>query len=158
MKLSHVYRTNRSGVYALLSVISYHYNRRITSIVWPIMILLMFTSLAACGSRESSTAPQVTSATPVVHVTAEQIAQAMQDDRFFADYGNTTLVVQGIVSSVTQQNGDVIIRLKTSGPMKVLCHLGNHLPKLTVGDTITVQSADPQRNGSAVGLWNCSVS
>lgn len=50
----------------------------------------------------------------VVQVSSDQGAQAVQKDRFFSDYRNIILMVQGTVSSVSWQNNDLIVELGTT--------------------------------------------
>ncbi len=129
-------------------------------------LIALVASLAACSlmrepqpvSQPNATLPIVF---PTVHATADQVARAMQEDHFFSDYGQTTLLVQGTVSSVNTQDNDVIVALETSVPTKVLCDLGDHPTTVQVGDSITVKSDYPQRDASrqsfAVMLKNCSI-
>jgi hypothetical protein len=94
-----------------------------------------------------------------VLVTADDIARAMQEDHFFSDYDQDTLLVRGTVGSVTRQNNDLLVELDTSIETYVLCDLGTASPKLQAGDTITVtaRGADAQRASSAVLLMNCHI-
>jgi hypothetical protein len=94
-----------------------------------------------------------------MRVTASQVAAAMQEDRFFSDYGQATLLVQGSVSSVSQQNGREIVDLRTGEPTKVLCDLAGPSAQVRDGETITVrvQGSDAQRDQGAVVLANCVV-
>ncbi len=98
---------------------------------------------------------------PVVRVTADQAARAMEQDRFFSDYGQTTLLIQGTVFSVKRQDTDLIIGLDTSVPTKVMCDLGAYLGIVRVGANVTIQSAYPQqdasRQPSAVMIKNCTI-
>lgn len=119
-------------------------------------ITLLALAFAGCGAlREQNPTPTAT----VVHVSANQIAQAMAEDRFFSDYGHSTLLVDGTVLSVTRQDDDLIIELGTSAPNRVLCDIGNQVTSVSPGDTITVQapSNDARRQGSAVLLRSCSM-
>ena len=51
-------------------------------------------------------------------VTATQTANAMKDDSFYSNYNENTLVIHGVVSSVTNQNNDLVIGLKTNFSIK----------------------------------------
>jgi len=150
------------------SVKRLHINHRNPPVWWLIhslplgIICLLFTSLAACGGlREPQPAAQPNPILPIVHVTSDQIARAMQEDRFFAVYGQTTLLIQGTVLSVNQQGNDLVVALDTSLSIKVLCDIGSQSAAVHVGDTITVKSAYPERDASrqpsAVMLKNCSI-
>ena len=116
-------------------------------------------SLSACGLlRESLATPRPTT---VAQVTAEQVAQAMDEDRFYATYGQTTLLIQGTVAAVDQQPDDFVVTLATSVRTKVLCDLGNNAPGVKVGEAITVRSANPEkdvaRQDAAVLIHNCTL-
>jgi hypothetical protein len=123
------------------------------------LAILLLGNLAACGLlREPVATPRPT---PVLSVTADQVAQAMSADEFYSTYGQSTLLIRGIVSSVDPQPDHLIVGLATSGSTAVLCDLGNHPPSVNTGDTITVRSANPEqdvsREQSAVMIHNCSL-
>ncbi|MGB8646207.1 MAG: hypothetical protein WCF84_13295 [Anaerolineae bacterium] len=130
------------------------------------LIVWVLASLSGCAwLREPlPTAPPVASPNPtfpVVQVTADQIARAMEEDRFFAEYGQTTLRIQGTVFSVKRQDADLVVGLDTTVTTKVMCDLGNYFGIVRVGATITIQSAYPQqdasRQASAVMFRNCTI-
>jgi hypothetical protein len=115
--------------------------------------------LPACGLlREPLATPRPTS---VVQVSADQVAQAMDDDRFYATYGQTTLLIQGTVAGIDPQPGHFILILATSGSTLVLCDLGNKAAAIKTGDSVTVRSADPEkdiaRQDAGVLIRNCTV-
>ena len=60
----------------------------------------------------------------IKRVTATEIANAMKDDRFYADYGPSTLLVAGTVSSLSMRGGDVIAEFATDSSFQTLCDLG----------------------------------
>ncbi len=131
-----------------------------------VIMIVLVASMAACSLlREPQTVSPPNATLPIVfptvHATADQVARAMQEDRFFADYGQTTLFIQGTVLSVDKQDNNVIVALETSVPIKVLCDLGDHPTTAHVGDSITVKSDYPQRDASrqssAVMLKNCGI-
>jgi hypothetical protein len=113
-------------------------------------------SLSACENFRSPvpTPPPE----PTVRVTAKEVAQAMQDDRFFSDYGSSILLVRGEISSVEQQETFTVVALRTSSPEGVACEIaaGTTAP---VGQMVTVRarSADAQRSGPTVVLHNCHL-
>ncbi len=125
--------------------------------IWQGVALLMILSLAACRVRDPITVAPLPSSAPVVHVSADQIARAMEADHFFSDYGYARLVVQGKVSAISQQNNQQVVQLETNVLTKVLCELDTPATQLQVGETITVQSSDAQREEAAVGLQHCSI-
>ena len=115
--------------------------------------------LSACGLlREPLATPQPTS---VVQVSADQVAQAMDDDRFYATYGKTTLLIQGTVAAIDPQPQHFVLTLATSGSTQVLCDLGNQSAPIKAGDSVTVRSADPEndvaRQDSGVLIHNCTI-
>ena len=121
------------------------------------VLMLLLAGSAACGpTRRGSSAPQ---STPLRHVTANQVAQAMQADNFFAAYGKLTLFVAGTVSSVNRQNNDQIVALQTDVPTIVRCEVSDLSAPIHVGQSITIQAqtADAQREPSAVMLRNCKI-
>jgi hypothetical protein len=127
------------------------------------IVLIAVVCLSACGLvRDTQPTPgPVAPPFPVVHVTADHVARAMEEDRFFSDYGQTTLRIEGTVFSVNRQETDLIIGLDTSVPTKVMCDLGNYFGIIRVGASIIVQSAYPQRDasrqGSVLMLKNCTI-
>ena len=131
---------------------------------WPLALLLLF--LSACSwLREPAPTPLPADRPnpdfPVVHVTADQVAQAMEQDRFYSDYGFTTLLIEGPVASVRRQGTDLIVRLDTAFETKVVCNLGGYVGIVRAGTTITVRSVYPQRDVSrqplAVMIENCTI-
>jgi len=120
-------------------------------------VLLM--ALSACSLlREPLPTPAPTS---VAHVTADQVAQAMDDDNFYNIYGHTTLLVQGVVAALDQQPNHLTVSLATGVRTKVACDLGSASPAVKIGDTLTVRSADPEndvtRQDAAVVIKNCTI-
>ena len=123
------------------------------------VVSLLVMSLSACGLfREPLATPRPTT---VAQVTADQVAQAMDEDRFYATYGQTVLLIQGTVAAVDQQPDDFVVTLATSVRTKVLCDLGNIAPGVKVGEAITVRSANPEkdvaRQDAAVLIHNCTL-
>jgi hypothetical protein len=98
---------------------------------------------------------------PTLQVTADQVAQSMQQDAFFSTYGLNTLIITGTVSSIDRQANDLIVELKTSVPTRVLCDLGNQSSSVHVGDVMAVISVLPNRDvarqGSDMLIKNCTV-
>ncbi len=122
-------------------------------------LILLLGPLAACGLfREPLPTPRPTT---VAQVTADDVAQAMDEDRFYSTYGQTTLMVRGTVAALDPQPGHFTVTLATGVRTKVLCDLGGQSPPIHVGDVITVRSADPehdvQRRDAAVLIQNCAL-
>ncbi|MGA2821572.1 MAG: hypothetical protein ABSF61_13105 [Anaerolineales bacterium] len=118
---------------------------------------------ASCGSlREPPSSPPSDFLLPSLHVTADQVASAVQEDRFFSDRGVSTRLVQGTVVSVGERDHDLLAELGTSVPTRIFRDLRNPLPRIQVSDTLKVQSAHPQmdvsRQASGLMIRNCRIS
>lgn len=116
-------------------------------------------ALAGCSLfREPSPTPRPTT---VAQVTADDVAQAMDNDAFYSTYGQTTLLIRGTVAALDPQPGHFTVTLATSVRTQVLCDLGGQAPPIKVGDVITVRSADPgndvSRQDAAVLIHNCAL-
>ena len=90
-------------------------------------------------------------------VTATQTANAMKDDSFYSNYNENTLVIHGVVSSVTNQNNDLVIGLNTNSTYKTFCDLGQTSSYLRKGDVVTIlaEGATAERQTNAVMLKDC---
>ena len=95
----------------------------------------------------------------VSHVTPGQIAKAMKEDRFFADYRERTLLVTGTIESVTGDVGGVIIRFRTASRFAALCDLRDRSSAVRRGVRLTViaEGATAERQSAAVMLRNCRL-
>ncbi len=132
-----------------------------------VIFLLVVANLSACSylREPRPNAPPLATpnvAFPVVQVSSDQVARAMEADQFFAEYGQVTLLIQGTVLAVKRQdNGDLFITLDTSVQTKVMCNLGHYFGIVRAGTTVTIQSANPQRDASrqpsAVMFNNCTI-
>lgn len=117
-------------------------------------LLLGAFALAGCGLLRQ---PIQTPTPAPLRVTADEIARAMQEDHFFSDYGHNVLLVDGKVAAVTHQGSATILTLATAIDTKVQCDLGSSPAAVQPGDAVTVQSAEGQRQPSAVLLVNCTL-
>jgi len=81
----------------------------------------------------------------------------MRDDRFFSDYGQSTLLVDGTISSLTQ--GSNVIAFKADSAFQVLCDLASPHPSLHTGSqiTVTAEGSVAERQPSAVLLHGCVI-
>ncbi len=125
----------------------------------PSLLATLALLLAACSLlREPPATPRPTT---VAQVTADDVAQAMDEDRFYSTYGHTTLLIKGTIAAVDPQPGHLTVTLATSVRTQVLCDLGGLTPSLRVGDVITVRSMDPEndvlRQDAAVFIRNCAL-
>lgn len=126
------------------------------------IVAFLLGGLAACETPWQSSAPPPSHPYyPVVRITAHQAARAMGQDRFFADYGQTTLLIRGTVLSLDRHDHDTAIELGTGLPAGVICDLGNRRASARDGDAITVESLDPGRDAvrdsSGVMIRKCRV-
>lgn len=116
-------------------------------------LLLMVTAVLAffLGDKHA------TGGMSIKRVTATEIANAMKDDRFYADYGQSTLLVNGTVSSLSMRGSDVIAELTKDSSFQALCDLGAHPFISRTGEWITViaEGAGAERQPSAVFLHDC---
>ena len=90
-------------------------------------------------------------------VSATQTANAMKNDNFYSNYNENTLVIHGVVSSVTNQSNNLVIGLNTNSTYKTFCDLGQTSSYLRKGDVVTVlaEGATAERQTNAVMLKNC---
>lgn len=121
--------------------------------------LALLSLLAGCGLfRETPPTPQPTT---VVQITADQAAQAMQDDNFYATYGRHTLLIQGTVAAVDQQPNHLIVTLTTRLQTSVQCDLGSQTAPLKPGAALTLRVTDPEndvlRQDGALFIKNCAL-
>jgi len=95
----------------------------------------------------------------IQRATPDLLANAMEGDHFYSDYGKNTLIVQGVVASVNTQNGDTVIGFKTSSTYQALCDLGTATSNAKIGDTVTVlaEGGTAERQSSAVLLTGCTT-
>jgi hypothetical protein len=92
-----------------------------------------------------------------MHVTPDQIADAMKNDSFFSSYKEKTLIVEGTVLAISDKGGNVILGFKTSSAFQALCNLNVASSSIQAGDTIRVVAlgATAARENSAVLLQDC---
>ena len=114
------------------------------------MALILLFSLTGCDRQ----APPETKVAPRCF---RPNGQGYARGQVFLRFGHQTLLVQGTVHSVTKQDGNFEVLLETSVPMKILCQFGSQEPKVKVGETIVVQSAEGERAGSYISLRHCRL-
>ncbi|HEV2591973.1 MAG TPA: hypothetical protein VGU02_08770 [Gaiellaceae bacterium] len=95
----------------------------------------------------------------ITHVAPATIARAMQDDRFFADYHERTLVVTGTVASFAREPRGVTVRFRTPPGFAAFCDLEGAALRLRRNQELTViaEGATAERQSSAVMLRNCRL-
>lgn len=127
-----------------------------------LMILLPLVAglLAGCGLFRELVPVATPGPETILRISADQAAQAMQEDHFFYDYNPYTLLVQGSLAALTPQGTGTRLELKTSLPTKVLCDLQDHPAGLQIGDVLTISApaAQAQRANGAVLFKPCEIS
>jgi len=123
------------------------------------LIVILALALPGCGVfREAPVTPPPTS---VVQITADQAAQAMDEDRFWSTYGHSALAIQGTLAALDQQPNDLTVTLATTRQTQVVCDLGRQSTSLKAGQGVTVQVSDPEndveRQDGAVFIKNCHI-
>jgi hypothetical protein len=95
----------------------------------------------------------------IARATPDQLAKAMSDDNFYGNWRESTLVVQGAVADVAQQNGDTVIHFKTSAIFQAYCDIGSATTSAKAGDTITViaEGLQAERLTTGVELLGCQI-
>lgn len=133
---------------------------KIINRLFPILMLILLAGMPACGLNQVLRQGTPTPILPVeAKVTADQIAQAMQDDEFYSDYRGNMLIMTGKIHAVNQNNKGTRLELETSLPTKVICDLGTQTVSSKPGDQITIQAlaGEAERAPSAVLLKNCRI-
>jgi len=95
----------------------------------------------------------------IQRVTPDQLANAMAQDHFYADYRADTLVVSGRASAVDRKGAGALVTFQTAPAQSASCQFDTAMSNLTVGQTITAVSegARAERAGSGVRLQGCAL-
>jgi len=95
----------------------------------------------------------------VVEATPDQLAAAMQNDHFYADYNFHTLLVHGLVASLTAGGGGAELQFQTPGAFTTRCQFDQYPTTVHPGDTVFVvtEGAIAERLTSAVRLKGCRL-
>ncbi|HEV2006959.1 MAG TPA: hypothetical protein VGQ85_10125 [Candidatus Limnocylindrales bacterium] len=95
----------------------------------------------------------------VHETTPDQLAAAMQNDRFYSDYNEKTLVVHGLVASLTADGSGAVLEFQTPSAFTTRCQFDQYPATVHPGDTISVvtEGATAERLASAVLLRGCSL-
>ena len=96
-----------------------------------------------------------------VDVSAGEAAQAMQDDRFFSDYGDKIFVVHGPVAEVNATGSGFTVSVGTGTTVGLTCTIrapaGLVPPPAGSDITIVAPGGTAQREPSSVDLPVCRV-
>jgi hypothetical protein len=95
----------------------------------------------------------------VRRVSPDQAAEAMQNDEFYSDYREVTLLVTGTVVSERTTSGGTVIQLATTTTLKTYCQWSQSPSPLQDGETITVvtEGYNAVRLPSGVSLSDCII-
>jgi hypothetical protein len=124
--------------------------------LWLVIIVVAFFVIIfgtyLLGWRHSLNNLSIKTATPT------QLASAMKSDNFYASYNENTLLVKGIVSSVSKQGSDNVIGLKADSTYQALCDIGKNTPPAKGSNVSLVAiGATAERQTTAVLLKNCVI-
>ncbi len=95
----------------------------------------------------------------VVDATPDQLAAAMQNDQFYSTYNEHTVLVQGVVASLTADGSGAALQFQTQGAFTTRCHVDTYPATVHPGDTISALRQGPRPSGStsAVLLMGCRL-
>jgi hypothetical protein len=95
----------------------------------------------------------------VQETTPDQLAAAMQNDQFYSAYNEDTLVVRGLVASLTGDGSGAVLQFQTQSAFTTRCQFEHYPTTVHPGDTISVltEGATAERLASAVLLRGCSL-
>jgi hypothetical protein len=95
----------------------------------------------------------------VVDATPDQLAAAMQNDHFYADYNEHTLLVRGLVASLTSGGGGAELQFQMQGGFTTRCQFDQYPATVHPGDSVVVvtEGATAERMASAVRLKECRL-
>lgn len=93
----------------------------------------------------------------IQQATPDELATAMANDEFYADYFENTLLVRGSVASVASDGYGGVIEFQSQGAFKTRCQFDQYPATIHAGDTISVvtQGATAVRLTSVVLLRGC---
>jgi len=92
-------------------------------------------------------------------VTPNQIADAMQQDHFYSDFGHKTLIVKGKVASVTKNGGSNRVTLETTSSYHAYCDLSKESKVPPTGSKVKLlaEGGAALRQSNAVLLVGCTT-
>jgi len=95
----------------------------------------------------------------VLETTPDHLAAAMQNDHFYSDYNEDTLVVRGLVGSLTGDRTGAVLQFQTASAFTTRCQFDQYPATVHPGDTISVltEGATAERLASAVLLRGCRL-
>jgi hypothetical protein len=131
--------------------------KRYRPVIIGVLLLVVVAAVGAGGFALGDI--QSVKAMTVQRATPHQLAEAMKDDRFYADYRKSALLVSGTVASVRRRGGHLIVGFKTDSSYRASCDLGTATVAARVGETFTVLTVGQaaERLPAAVLLRGCVV-
>lgn len=92
----------------------------------------------------------------IARVTTTSLADAMKQDHFYSDFGNSAVIFKGTVSSTELVKGLTIVTFKSHSSYGIACRFQT-LPNVTIGDEIEVVAPGGQaiRQPFGVLLRDC---
>lgn len=95
----------------------------------------------------------------VLETTPDQLAAAMQNDHFYSDYNEDTLVVHGLVASMAGDGSGAVLQFQAQSAFTTRCQFDQYPATVHPGDTLSVvtEGATAERLTSAVLLRGCSL-
>jgi hypothetical protein len=127
---------------------------------WVIIAVVLLVVVGAVGVGGFALGDiQSVKAITVKRATPHQLAEAMKDDRFYAGYRRSALLVSGAVASIGRRDGHLIVGLQTDSSFGASCDLGTASVAPRVGETFTVLTVGQaaERLPAAVLLRGCVV-
>lgn len=127
---------------------------------WVIIAIVSLVVVGAVGAGGFALGDiQSVKAMTVQRATPHQLAEAMKDDRFYADYRKSALLVSGTVASVGRRGGHLIVGFRTDSSFGASCDLGAESVAPRVGETFAVLTVGQaaERLPAAVLLRGCVV-
>jgi hypothetical protein len=92
----------------------------------------------------------------VERVTAAQLADAMQQDHFYSDYGNAAVLFSGTASAVNHHSGTTLVTITTGRPYGLTCQFAsNAIVKPGQIISIVAPAGSAERQAHGVLLHDC---
>jgi hypothetical protein len=91
-------------------------------------------------------------------VTPTQLANAMQQDSFYSDFRENTVIFNGQVTKVTPNGSGVQASIKTSSTYSLACDMPANKVKAGIIYRFASEAYQAERQSSGVLLPNCYVS
>ena len=94
----------------------------------------------------------------VIEATPDELAAAMQNDEFYSDDNERTLVIRGLVASAGPAGNGTALQFQTHGTFTARCEFDENMT-FQVSETVRViaEGARAQRLPSGVQLTGCRV-